>query len=314
MAEATYLKDPSVVEITAPAALVNGQVLQIPDGRAGLFAGAGAGAASGDLVSVQVLGHARVAKNIIMVILNGQEIWWDISENEATHSAILGDFKIGVAVAAASSTAATVDVDLNVALRPVWELFRDKLTTEATDGLGTTKLDHNAPVMAFDTATEVAQAALYSLETIPVARKPIFEGILNITDNGDNAALDISFGLANGSHGTDFDSVTESAIFHFNGTDLKIYAESDDGSTEVNATDTTIVYVVGTAVFYQIDCTNLADIQMYVNGVLVLPASVFKLDAATGPLLAICHMEKTSDDTSAEMKPISMHIRTAIDT
>ena len=60
-----------------------------------------------------------------------------------------------------------------------------------------------------------------------------------------------------------------------------------------------------------IDCRNIDDIQLYIDGVNVLPASVFKLDAATGPMLPICHVEKTSNDTTADVRVEFMRMRSA---
>jgi len=43
----------------------------------------------------------------------------------------------------------------------------------------------------------------------------------------------------------------------------------------------------------------------------VLPSSVFKLDAATGPLKALIHVEKTSNDTVAIVDTEFFRVRTA---
>jgi hypothetical protein len=58
------------------------------------------------------------------------------------------------------------------------------------------------------------------------------------------------------------------------------------------------------------DCRDLTDIQIYINGVNVLPASVFKLDAATGPLKLLAHLEKTSSADLAEIRIAHLAIRT----
>ena len=58
------------------------------------------------------------------------------------------------------------------------------------------------------------------------------------------------------------------------------------------------------------DARDLTDIQLYVDGVLVLGGSVFKLDAATGPIKALAHLEKTSNDTTADVRVGHMAIRT----
>jgi hypothetical protein len=39
---------------------------------------------------------------------------------------------------------------------------------------------------------------------------------------------------------------------------------------------------------------NPADVQIYIDGVLVLGATVFNVNAATGPLFLLVHVEKTS--------------------
>jgi len=40
-------------------------------------------------------------------------------------------------------------------------------------------------------------------------------------------------------------------------------------------------------------------VQLYVNAVNVLPVSVFRLDAATGPLGLLAHVEKTTGTATA---------------
>jgi hypothetical protein len=48
------------------------------------------------------------------------------------------------------------------------------------------------------------------------------------------------------------------------------------------------------------DMADPADIQVYVNGALMLGSTVFKLDAATGPLGLLAHLEKTSGTTTGQ--------------
>ncbi len=172
-----------------------------------------------------------------------------------------------------------------------------------------TALGGNELTLSFDAVAEVAMAALYSNDSVPVADGPIFEGVIAVYDIGDNAALDINFGLANGTHATDFDSVTESVVFHLDGNALDINAESDDGTTEVAATDTTVNAVDDTYAEYWIDCRNLADIQLYIDGVNVLSGSTFRLDNATGPVFPIIHLEKTSDNTVADVRTKFIGVR-----
>ena len=316
--EAQYLDSPDVVDFTAPAALANGQVLQMPDGRAGVVPGAGAGFASGDIAAAMVTGTFRVAKTASVVILAGQEVWWDISANKAIHSSVGGDFPIGVAVAAATAAATTVDVDLNVKLDPAISLQRGGWTATETnggfdEGLGLTELASTIKA-EFDATSEAALAALLSDHSVVVTNNPIFEAVVNIVANGATSATDINIGLANASHATDADSITESVFFHIDGNSTAINAESDDGSTEVAATDTTKVFAAGTAFFVQIDASDPADVQLYINGVNVLPGTTFVLTDATGPMKALLHMEKTTATDVPNVQVSMMHVRTGLNT
>ena len=90
---------------------------------------------------------------------------------------------------------------------------------------------------------------------------------------------------------------------HIDGGSLNLYAESDDGTTEVNATDTTVDFTAGSAVSNRfevwIDARNPADVQIYIDGVLVLGSTVFTLAAATGPLGLLVLLEKVTGTATA---------------
>lgn len=304
--EARRLTAPESVEITAPSALVAGQVLHMPDGRAAVVnALNAASAASGSLVSVQVSGTYRMAKTASVALLAGQELWWVKSTGKVSFS---GDFVVGCAAADAAAAGTTVDVCLNVCQKPIVHMAKGRWVTAAALGLGATRVGEEYD-LAFDNTAEAAMAAAYSEDSCPVAAGPIMEARVDFVDQGDDAALDINVGLANGTHATDFDSVTEACLFHVDGDSANICCESDDGTTEVAATDSTVDLVEGTELFLQIDARDTADIQMYIDGVNVLPATVFRLDAATGPLIAIAHAEKTSNDSTAEVRVKDMVIR-----
>ena len=306
--EASYSYERDEVHFTGAAAFASGQVIELPDGRAGVIQGGGAGYAIGDAVIAKVAGVHTMAKTADIVLLDGQKVYWVRSTNKTNYT---GDFVAGTVRGDAAAAATTVDVDLNVLPNYLISLDQGEWVEEATDGLGVTKVGA-AKKLAFDAVAEVAQAALYSLDTIAVARKPILEAWAAIYDIGNNAALDISLGLATGSHATDFDSVTEAVLLHLDGSALSILAESVDGTTEVAATDTLVDAVDDVYFFVQIDCRDLADIQIYINGVLMLTASVFKLDAATGPLVPIAHLEKTSDDTLADLRVKELNVRAGV--
>lgn len=317
MSEATLYQDPGAytLEVTAPAAGASGQVIQIADGRAAVVVGANAASdayASGDLITVAVGGVYTVAKTASVVMLDGQQVYWDRSANSATYRQQSGDFALGVAVGDAASADTTMKVDLNA--RPVYriELGQGQWTNGATNGLGVTAtgLGGTELTLSFDAVAEAAMAALYSVDTVPVADGAIWEGEIAIYDIGDDAALDINFGLANATHATDFDTVAESVVFHLDGNALDVKAESDDGTTEVAATDTTVNAVDNTYAHYMIDARDPASVKLYIDGVRVLSGSTFVLTDATGPLFPIIHVEKTSNDTVADVRVRRMTVRT----
>lgn len=312
MAEATVRKDATAHshDITAPEALSAGEIMQLCDGRAGVTAGLNA-VASGDPATVLVAGQFTVAKIATKAVLAGGKLWWDRSASTATPIRTADSFYLGVAVDDASTTATTVVVDLNVMPTNLIELGKGQWTNAATNGLGVAAAAYGGTELklAFDAVAEAAMAAVYAADTVPLADGPICEMQVAIYDIGDDAALDINFGLANGTHATDFDSVTESVVFHLDGSALDIKAESDDGTTEVAATDTTKNAVDDTYFEVWIDARDLSDVKLYVDGVQVLSSTSFVLSDATGPVVPIVHVEKTSNDTTADVRVKAIEVR-----
>ena len=160
-------------------------------------------------------------------------------------------------------------------------------------------------------AAEAQKLDALSLRGLAKGALAIVDALVCINLNGDDAAFDFNVGLANASHATDADSITEYLFLHTDGNSLNLNLQSTDGTTTVASTDTTVDAVVGTPFLVQFDLRNNADIQAYVNGVNVLPASVFKLDAATGPLKLLAHMEKTANDSPGNITIMRLAARGA---
>ncbi len=297
--QATFRREPGTKEFAGSAAYLSGQVIQ-RNGQACIAAGLNS-AASGDQVAFYTEGLFDILKSTSVVMLEGQEIWWDESASKATHC-IDGDYIIGICNADTTAAATRVGVWLNQMGVYAIEQGKDGWTEVETLGLGVTS-EHGVSKMVFDNTSEAATASILSDNSIRVGDKGIFEMEFAVFDKGDASALDLNIGIANAGHATDADTITESVFIHFDGNDLKINAESDDGTTEVNATDTTLDDAVDdTYLFLQIDTRNLADVQVYINGGLVLAATVFKLDAATGPMKILAHAEKTTGTTTADFR------------
>jgi len=297
-AEAVYLNPGISVDYTPDTAVTAGEVRQLPDGRAGFAPTAIAAAEKG---AMTVSGVVEVLKTASMVMLKGSRVFWDASANAAHLLQVNAttDFYLGIVQETAASAATTVKVAINADPRYTIDLGQGFWSVPvATAGVMTQVVGHKEGCsLIFDVTAEAQKQDALSIQSFPVATPCLVEAEICINLNGDDAAFDLNVGLANATHATDADSITESLFVHIDGNSLNIMAESDDGTTEVNSTDTTVDAVVGTPFLIQWDLTDDEDIQMYINGVNVLPATSFKLNAATGPLKLLAHMEKTSNDS-----------------
>jgi predicted RecA/RadA family phage recombinase len=300
MPEAIYRQEGCQLDYTPVAAMTGGQVIQLADGRAAVVP---TDIAAGMLGAVQVEGVYLVAKTANIVILDGGKVYWDHSANAAHFKkANDKDFYLGVAVGDAASSDTTMLVAINVEPRYVVDCARDPVDSVLVLTAGTPLMiqQGGTQVLKFSATAEAQKIDVLSKDGFAVGANAIVEFAVEVVDNGDAAAPDFNIGVANATHASDADAITESCFVHIDGNALDILAESDDGTTEVAATDTTVNYAEGTRFEGWIDLRNPADIQIYIDGVLVLGATVFKLDAATGPLKLLAHLEKSSDDTPGE--------------
>lgn len=310
MAEAILQKDANAntYDETAPEAMAAGEVFQLPNGRAGVTAGL-VGFASGDPATLQDAGKFTVTKTASVVWLDGAPIYWDRSANSATPlKAVAGaDFYLGVAVGDATSAATTGVVDLNVQPAYTIDLLRDPVD-DVPVGDATLTMSPGASKFNILATSEAEKIDAMSQHSIPVTVPFIVEGRMASFVIGTDNTVDMNVGLANGTHATSADTITESLFIHLDET-LDIKVESDDGTTEVAATDSTVDAVDNTYFDFAFDCRDLTDIQVYINGVLVLPDSVFALGDATGPLKLLAHVEKTTGTATGELRVSKLAIR-----
>lgn len=312
MAEATYYKDSGQVDITAPEALSNGQIELLPDGRAGYYPGLRA-AASGDTgVGMVTEGRVTLAKTSGVVCIDGLEAYWDRSANTVTSVRAVagGDFPIGTFHGDAASTDTTVVVNLNQKVKPTIDMHRDAGVTIPVLTAGTPFAGSRGGnyAMAFSATAEAQKLDWISVQSIPltIGAIGVFEFYVDTAADADVA--DFFIGFANATHATDHDSITESVGFsNDSGADLNLDAESDDGTTEVAATDTTVDLVARTPVTCWIDARSWSDIKLYVNGSRVLSSTTFTLADATGPVKLLAHLEKTSNDTAGQFDVLQMY-------
>lgn len=120
--DAQMLKTPSpdgVINFTASGPTSSGQIMTVPDGRAGVRLGLGP-LGAGDEIAVAVKGQARIdSVNSGTEFEAGDDVAWDNDEGEAVAGdAAAADVYLGKAVADSGDDGAPVVVDLNAAESP----------------------------------------------------------------------------------------------------------------------------------------------------------------------------------------------------
>ncbi len=302
MADANYVRGDSDCRVTLAAAASAGEVRQLANGLAGVMQGLNAGA-GGDSRSFKTEGQYTVTKATGVVLLDGGPVYWDHSANAATFRKVNDrDFYLGTCVGDAASADAECVVNLNVQPTYLVDVARDAVLTAVvgTQGLNTMGAFRRggASKLILSSTSEAQKADLLSVDGFSKDANWIVEGAFRVVNDGAGTAPDFNIGLASGTNATDADTIAESVFVHLDGNSTNINAESDDGTTEVAATDTTLDYTEGSAVANRVefwmDGRNPADVQIYVNGAVVLPNSVFNVNAAAGPLFLLAHLEKTS--------------------
>jgi predicted RecA/RadA family phage recombinase len=319
--EAVFSQEGSAVDYTTVAAVEGGTVVQMPDGRAGVVPKY---AAAATLVGAQVCGLHTVAKTTSQVWIDGCRLWWDHSANAATCVPPLTtgdkDFYLGVCVGDVAAATATGKVNLNVRPTYVFDVHRDlfdhtlvKTVVGSTTIVIPDLIARGGTIDSYFGLTAEAQKLdILSKRSFPLASNPILEAVINIVTTCDADVGDLSIGFANASHASDADSITESVFFHYDlGADLNIDAESDDGTTEVAATDTTIDFAEGTPHYLCIDGRDPSDMKFYINGVEVLnaTANLGNVALAAGPLKALFHMEKSANDSPGRVLISELQVR-----
>lgn len=184
------------------------------------------------------------------------------------------------------------------------------LAAKSILGLGVSPLaaEGGGADLSFDAVAEVALASIRGVNaTYPVAKGITFEAELVVADKGDNAALDIDWGLGsalttNSEASIDHADMVHLAAFHMDGNSDNILAQSDNDVTDVAPVDTTIDNDSTTDVAkrFKIVVRPTGLVEFWINEARVLASTAFAVGAAA--LLApFINMEKTSDDTTAQI-------------
>lgn len=264
-----------------------------------------------DLGAAQINTIAKVAKTASIVFVAGQRVYMDRATGLATYDYRGNDY-LGLAVAGpkndptypqtssaivAQGASGFVYVKLGATRHDIIELGKTPFTELESLGLGVVATTDGVTFDAeFDAVAEAAYAGMLSDDAIDVDDGPIFEGWVASKEVGDNAALDRDWGFISAAPTTDVEAIAAFIAFHMDN-DLNIDAHSDDGTTDIAVTDTTVDAVDDTYAFYQICLVDKAAPIMLINGVQITAPTTLTLTAFTGDLFVFFHMEKTNDDT-----------------
>ncbi len=306
MPDSTYVRSANIINYTAVAACTAGQIVQLADGRAAQVIDA---IAAGALGAVQISGIIKLTKTADIALLPGGRVYWDDSASKAHFKTVDDrDFYLGTASLDALEADTVCYVDLNKEPRREIMLQRDAFLsvptgTKAAGAFGYPKNLGGSQMLELTATSEAQSIDLLAVGKFSKSARSITEFVLRASTVGSGSACDTNFGIANGTHTTDFESVTEAVVFHLDGGALTINAQSRDGTTTVAVVTTTISITEGLATAnkfeFWIDARNNEDVELYINGVKVLAASVFKINAATGPFAPVFNLEKTTGTETA---------------
>lgn len=306
MPDAFQTADWDKQRVTIAAGVSKGELWSLGNGQAAFIPDAPHN--SGDQPDFQISGVCTVTKANGVKFLDGGRVYWDHSANAATYKPVNDrDFYIGTSFGDWEAGDLTMQVNLNAQQSNLIDFNRDAFDTvlvgtQAVGGFGEWKLRGGARKANITATNEAQKIDMLSQFAFSKTANAIIEGIVNVRDDGSGTVVDVSIGIANDTHASDAGAITESCFIHLDANDVNIYAESDDNAAgEVAATDTTIDYTAGTPFEFWIDTRNPADIQIYINAALVLGASTFTLDAATGPFKLLIHVEKSSSTDTYEL-------------
>lgn len=281
------------------------ELWQTPTGRAGVLDSPNS-VSSGNYFDMRTDGQWNVVKSSGFVALKGNRAFWDHSANAINYKKVNDrDFYAGRFAEDASSAATVCVVDLNADPPYDVDVSRDPFDTAiiGTQGLNTMGLFRRGGAHKFllSSTSEAQKVDILSKDGFSLAANAIIEFAIEVISDGAGTAVDVSIGAANDTHATDADSITDSLFMHLDANNVNINFESDDGTHEVAATDSTIDYAEGTRFEVWMDMRDPADVQIYVDGSLVLGGTTFNLSSSVATWKLLAHIEKTSAADTYEL-------------
>lgn len=303
-----------IVEMIADASYSSGDVVQVPDGRAGVVRGI---FVSGDTMSVEVAEQVfTFPKTTSMVLLRGGRAYWDFSANKVYFRAINDrDFYLGRIDADATSAATTCRVRLNARVKYDIDSKIDPglsvpVGTAAAGAFGRGVGWKGAGLNLNLTATSEAQKIDWlSKDGFDVTSNAIVEFQFSVpTGSAAGGTQDLNIGVATTTHATDGDAIAKHLFMHFDGNAVKLNFQSKDGTTTVAATDSLTTLTAGQTNLAGVrkevwlDLRDLTSVKLYVDGAQVLSGTTFDISAwSTTTAFLLAHLEKTTGTDTAEV-------------
>lgn len=304
MAEASLIQASTAYPLTLASAVAEGQVLQLPDGRAGIAVSTKLGGVASSWLTDYI---ATFVKATGFVALAGGRAYWDHSANAITYKAVGDrDFYVGRFVSDAASDDDTCAIDTKV---KEWEgysfdLVRDTgdsvlVGTPAAGGFGYPVRLGGGMQFELSATSEAQKVDFLGHRAFGITSNPIVEAMFVVISNGSGSAPDFSIGLADGTHASDAGSINQRLLAQCDGNATPINFGAGDGmSISVSLTDSTTDITEGAGIANRVevwmDLRDLSAVKLYVNGVRVLAATSFDLSAIANPWQPLIHLEKTS--------------------
>lgn len=309
--QARNIQDAGLVRIQAEGTVAPYDVRQMPDGSAGVYDGT-ATITAGSYLYYSTTGTFNVVKNTSVALLKGGKVYWDHSAGEATFRKLDDqDFYIGRVHEDAAAADSIVVVELNVDPPYDLDLARDPFVTAivGTQALGGLALNRRggAHDVVISSTNEAQKVDALGIDGFAAAgANAIVEFAFCVPSDGAGTAVDVSVGIASATHATDADSIAQHLLMHLDANNTAIRFQSKDGTTTVTSTDSTKTYTEGqtSAVRKEVwfDLRDPSDVQVYVDGVNVLAATVFDVSAAASTWRLLMHVEKTASTDTYEFQ------------
>lgn len=299
------VRDAGLEYVLAAATVAPYEIQQAPSGKAGIHDSA-TSVSSGNYYYLRTAGQATCTKTNGFNALKGNRAYWDHSANAVNYKKVNDrDFYMGRFSEDATNSALSCVVDLNADPAYDLDIARDPFDTVmvGTQGFNTMGVFRRGGAHKFlvSSTNEAQKMDIVTKDGFALGANAIIEFAVEVVSDGAGTVVDVSIGAANATDSDNADDITDSLFMHLDANNTAIRFESDDGTTDVPATDSTITYTEGTRFEVWMDMRNPASVVMYVNGTQVLSGTTFNINASVATWYLMAHVEKSAAADTYEL-------------